>query len=123
MHFQIPPKSHFKMMYCINGKVLDVIIDLRLGSPTYLKVVHSILNGKNPEVIFLPPGIAHGFLSLKQNSIMMYKVTTSHSPEHDYGVRWDSINFSWPINNPIISYRDSQLPRLSEFVTPFVFSE
>jgi len=121
MHFQIPPKSQNKVICCISGKVLDVLFDLRKGSPTYLKSESIELAGNQPKMVFIPPGIAHGFLSLEDNSIMLYKVSQGYSRELDQGIHWNSFGFDWPINAPTTSERDKQLPPFSDLVTPFIY--
>jgi dTDP-4-dehydrorhamnose 3,5-epimerase/CDP-3, 6-dideoxy-D-glycero-D-glycero-4-hexulose-5-epimerase len=70
-------------------------------------------------MIFIPPGFAHGFLSLEEAAITVYQTSTVHSPVHDAGVRWDSFGFNWPVENPILSERDKMFPVLREFDSPF----
>ena len=118
MHFQIPPFDHTKLVCCLVGRVLDVLVDLRAG-PTYGEVLALELDARTPQSVFIPKGVAHGFLSLSDNSIMLYKTSTTHSPEHDKGIIWNSINFNWPCREPITSLRDDNHPQLQEFDTPF----
>jgi len=118
MHFQLPPFDHDKLVSCISGEVLDVIIDLRKSSPSYLVINDQILNSKGVSLL-IPKGCAHGFLSLRENSILAYNVSTVFSEKHDSGLLWNSIGYEWPIKNPIISNRDQSLYSLSEFKTPF----
>jgi dTDP-4-dehydrorhamnose 3,5-epimerase len=119
MHFQLPPSSHSKLVTCINGSVLDVILDLRKNSQTYGQTDSFLLSSNLGKTLFLPAGIAHGFLSLENNSGMMYSTSEVHNPNLDCGVKWDSFGFSWPINNPIISSRDGKHQLFDKFVTPF----
>lgn len=121
MHFQVPPKAQHKVIYCIRGRVLDVLFDLRIGSPTYMKSESKELTGNQPILIYIPPGIAHGFLSLDEDSILLYKVSEGYSRELDQGFRWNSFDYKWPIKTPITSERDNGLPLLSDFVTPFIY--
>lgn len=121
MHFQEPPHAQIKLVYCIQGEVLDVAIDLRKGSPTYLKVDSFILNDSNRRVIYLPDGIAHGFLVQSESATLGYKVSCEFAPERDAGIRWNSIDFKWPVTTPILSERDQKLPPLSEYQTPFIW--
>jgi dTDP-4-dehydrorhamnose 3,5-epimerase len=123
MHFQIPPKAGYKSICCMNGRVLDVLLDLRIGSPSYLKSESIELDGDHPKLVCIPPGIAHGFLSLRDDSIMLYKVTEEYSKELDQGIHWDSFSFSWPVEDPICSERDRELPLLSNFINPFIFEK
>ena len=113
MHFQSPPFDHDKLVFCQSGAVLDVLVDLRRGS-SFGAVDSFNLDCKNPKALFIPAGIAHGFLSLEDDSRMHYKTTTKHSPVHDNGVLWHSIDFSWPETSPLISKRDSQFPPISD---------
>lgn len=121
MHFQLPPEDHTKMVFCLTGEVLDVVVDLRRGSPAYGRPQSFTLSAANGLGLYLPTGCAHGFVSISEASGMYYKVTSTHSPAHDVGVAWDSIGFDWPIAAPILSYRDQQHPPLASFDTPFVY--
>ena len=87
MHFQIPPAEHAKLVYGIQGRVLDVLLDLRRGSPTFGHSAASELSAENRLIFYLPPGIAHGVLSQEDNSLMIYKTTTVHNFAHDAGSR------------------------------------
>lgn len=121
MHFQIPPADHAKLVHCISGEVLDVALDLRYGSPTFGQCQSFILSSKKGNSLYFPSGLAHGFLSLTDHSVMYYKVTSVHSSAHDAGVLWNSFGFKWPVENPILSVRDSQHPRFDNFKTPFQY--
>ncbi len=120
MHFQNPPQDQAKLVYCIQGRVLDVLLDLRRGSPAFGQAVSRELSAENRLMFYIPTGIAHGFLSLEDDSVMVYKTTTVHSPAHDAGLRWDSFGFNWPLAGPpLVSERDAKFPAWSEFTTPF----
>ena len=119
MHFQLPPADHAKVVYCIVGRVLDVVVDLRQGSRTFGRCHAGELSAENRWVLFIPTGFAHGFLSLEDNTTMIYQTSSVHSPAHDVGIRWDSIGFNWPVQNPIMSDRDQQFPALADFKPPF----
>lgn len=121
MHFQTPPHDHEKVVSCFSGRVLDVMVDLRVGSPTYKKYQTVELSGENPSLVLIPKGLAHGFLALSDEAMMLYKVTTVHAPENDGGIRFDSLGFNWPVTNPIVSDRDSQFVSLEQFQSPFRF--
>ena len=118
MHFQVPPKSQYKVICCMRGRIIDVLLDLRIGSPTYLNTESMELSGNHPKLIFMPPGIAHGFLSLEDDSIMLYKVNEGYSRELDQGIRWNSFGYKWSVETPITSERDDCLPLLSDFISP-----
>lgn len=119
MHFQTPPHAHSKLVICLAGGILDVLLDLRAGLPTYGQVWTVELTSENRNVLYIPEGIAHGFLSLSDHALVHYKTTAVYSPDHDTGVRWDSIDFTWPVKAPVLSLRDSDFIRFQEFVSPF----
>jgi dTDP-4-dehydrorhamnose 3,5-epimerase len=118
MHFQLPPQAHDKLVYCTRGVVTDVLLDLRMG-PGYGRVASARLSGESAHLLFIPSGIAHGFVALTDEALMLYKTSSVHAPKFDSGIRWDSFSFEWRVDNPIISSRDQQHPNFSEFVTPF----
>ena len=119
MHFQLPPTAHAKLVYCITGCVLDVVLDLRKNSATFGRCYARELNDRNREILFIPIGFAHGFLALSDGATMVYQTSTIHSPAHDTGIVWNSFGFDWPVANPIVSERDQKLPALREFQSPF----
>jgi dTDP-4-dehydrorhamnose 3,5-epimerase len=121
MHFQLPPHDHQKLVSCTRGRVLDVLLDLRQGSPAFGRYSAIELNEATPQVLVAPCGLAHGFLSLEDQSCVNNKTDGEYSPQHDVGVRWDSFGFDWPMaaGDLIISPRDRQLPPLAEFRSPF----
>ena len=120
MHFHLPPKDHAKLVYVTSGSILDVVLDLRKKSPTYGNFIEIELSQKNRKMIYIPPGCAHGFLSLEDNSCTVYLQTDMYSPEHDSGIRLDSFGMSWGIKKPIISKRDQGFLALADFKTPFI---
>jgi len=119
MHFQLPPHTQARLVYCVTGRILDVVVDLRKQSPTFGRVFSRELNAVSREMIFIPEGFGHGFLSLEDGAVTCYVAGRPHSPPHDTGVRWDSIGFSWPVKDPVISERDKKFPVLAEFQSPF----
>lgn len=118
MHFQLPPHDHGKLVYCALGSVLDVLVDLRAG-PGYGRVASTILSHHEPSMLYIPSGIAHGFKSLSEGSLMVYKTTAEYAPSHDAGIRWNSIGFDWKVESPIVSERDQEHPTLESFRSPF----
>ena len=123
LHFQKPPFAQAKLVRCIEGKVLDVAVDIREGSNTYGQHVAFELSGENKKQVFIPRGFAHGFLVLSDTATFAYKVDNTYAPEFDAGIQWnDSIlNIQWGMEDSevIISEKDAELPFFHEFETPF----
>lgn len=119
MHFQVPPHQHAKFVVCLAGRVLDVALDLRAGSPTYGRCAAVELSAEMANGLYVPEGFAHGFLALEDGSTLHYKVSSMHEPEYDWGLRWDGIGFDWPVTEPILSARDTTFGTLADFQTPF----
>ncbi len=119
MHFQMPPADHDKYVCCLAGAVRDVILDLRRASPTYGQHFAVELSSENRLGFYIPSGFAHGFLSLIDGSLMLYKTTTVHAPACDAGIRWNSFGCDWGVAAPIVSARDAAFPALAEFASPF----
>jgi dTDP-4-dehydrorhamnose 3,5-epimerase len=120
MHFQLPPHDQSKLLTCLTGSVLDVFLDLRKNSATYGQTDSILLSENSGTSVFLPIGIAHGFLSLEDNSGMLYNTSSVYNPHADSGILWNSIDYPWPIKNPVISDRDKKHLRFDEFKTPFI---
>lgn len=112
MHFQSPPYHHTKLVSCIFGDVYDVIYDLRATSPTYLKHASFRLGEDKPLLLYIAPGVAHGFFTLSEKAIVTYKTSTYHSPKNDIGFLWNSADIDWPFKSPILSDRDSKFPSI-----------
>lgn len=119
MHFQVPPHDHTKLVYCAAGRVMDVVVDLRRGSPTYGRWHAEELSAAIPAALFIPQGLAHGFQSLEDGSLLFYSVSTVHHPESDRGIRWDSFGFTWPEPVTGVSDRDRGHPALAGWESPF----
>jgi dTDP-4-dehydrorhamnose 3,5-epimerase len=119
LHFQTPPHSHQKLVYCVNGGILDVLVDLRKSEPTYGMTISIELSARNHLVLWIPVGVGHGFLSLEDNSCVIYKTDFEYSPASDHGILWSSIDFDWGISAPTLSERDSAFPLLKDFDSPF----
>lgn len=118
MHFQVPPHDHEKLIFCAAGAVLDVLVDLRSGA-SQGRISSIVLRGDEPAALLIPKGVAHGFKSLSDESLMVYKTSTEYSPEHDKGILWDSFGFNWDVQEPVISARDAGHPSLADFANPF----
>lgn len=119
MHLQTPPHDHEKLVYCTQGRVLDVVVDLRRESPTFGGHVAVELDGVRGHGLMIPKGLAHGFLALTDDVMMAYKVTTVYAPGNDTGILWSSFGLDWGIDQPIVSARDLTLPAFCDFSSPF----
>ncbi len=116
LHFQLEPKAQTKIVRCLKGAIYDVVVDLRKGSPTFLKWFGVILTEHNRRQIVVPRGYAHGILTLVPNTEILYLVDEYYSPEHDRAIRWDDpdIGIKWPTSNPILSEKDRNAPLFRE---------
>jgi len=120
MHFQVPPYQHAKLVTCLQGEIRDVVVDLRKGSPTYQQCHSVVLSSITGNCLYIPEGLAHGFLSLTDNVLVAYKVTSEYQPDHDAGVLWNSLEYDWGIDEPVVSDRDAGFPSLKDMETPFL---
>jgi dTDP-4-dehydrorhamnose 3,5-epimerase len=121
LHFQIPPNEQVKLVYCIAGTVMDIVVDIRKGSPSYGQHAVFELSAERANIIYIPAGLAHGFCVLSEHAIMVYNTSTVHSPECDIGIRWDSVGVNYPDIPVVISKRDQNFPSLEGFESPFTF--
>ena len=123
LHFQKPPFNQAKLVRCIEGRVIDVAVDIRKGSPTYGKHVAVELTGDNKKQLFVPRGFAHGFSVLSESAIFAYKVDNSYAPEYDSGILWNDkeLNIDWGLdeNEVKLSEKDKALTLFSNFDSPF----
>ena len=123
IHFQTPPMAQGKLVRCVAGRLLDVIVDLRQGSSTFGRWVSVILSPQDLNQLWVPVGFGHGFCTLEPNSIISYRVTEYYSPEHDKGVAWDDpeIGVDWPsVADPeTLSGKDREQPRLADLPAYF----
>lgn len=118
-HFQTPPHAHAKLIYCITGRVLDVVVDIRRESLTYGQCAGVELSAENHYIIFIPVGFAHAFASLEDGSCLVYKTDSVYVPESDAGLLWSSVDFDWPIDDPMLSERDAVFEPFHAFESPF----
>lgn len=112
MHYQLPPKAEDKVVRCIHGALLDVIIDLRQDSPTFLQHFSVELSAENRKTLYVPKGFAHGFITLQPDTEAFYLVTEFYSPEHERGIRYNDPRFGiqWPMAPTVISDKDAKHP-------------
>lgn len=116
LHYQLPPKAQGKLVRVVVGEVFDVAVDIRKGSPTFGQWVGEVLSAENKRQMWIPPGFAHGFLTLSEVAEFLYKTTDYYSPEHERCIRWDDpeIAVSWPLTqSPVLSRKDMQGEDLS----------
>ena len=116
LHFQLNPKSQSKLVRCTRGSMLDIVVDLRFGSPTYKKWIAVELTEENKKQLLIPKGFAHGFVTLTENVEVQYKVDEYYSPENDRSIRYDDpeIGIDWEVTNPILSDKDLNAPLLKD---------
>jgi dTDP-4-dehydrorhamnose 3,5-epimerase len=123
LHFQLPPAAQAKLVTVLQGRILDVALDVRRGSPTYGKHVATEMSAESGSQLYIPIGFAHGFLTLEDDALVTYKVSNYYSPVHDSGIRWDdpevAIPWPWADGEMTISDKDRRLPFLKEFTSPF----
>lgn len=123
LHFQRPPFAQAKLVRCVSGAVLDVIVDLRKGSPSFGRHVCVELTGENHRQFYFPKGMAHGFAVLSDVAIFQYKCDEFYHPEADGGILLtdDELRIDWrlDLSEAILSEKDRHHPRLSEFISPF----
>ena len=125
LHFQKPPFNQAKLVRCIEGRVIDVAVDIRKGSPTYGKHVAIELSGENKRQLFVPRGFAHGFSVLSETAVFAYKVDNVYAPEYDAGIRYDDqeLNIDWRLTKDEVqlSAKDKKLTSFKDLDSPFNF--
>ena len=119
MHFQIPPYDHFKLVYCTFGSILDVVLDIRINSRTFGQFVVFNLTNQIGNILYIPPGFAHGFLTLSDSATVVYNVSSVYNSDSDTGIKWNSFGYKWPIDNPVLSSRDDRFMDFLNFTSPF----
>lgn len=122
LHFQAPPHAQGKLVRCGRGALYDVAVDIRRGSPTYGAWTGVELSFENGRQLWVPPGFAHGFVTLQPDTEICYKCTEYYAPQADGAVRWDSCGIDWPLaGDPVLSAKDAAAPALAEFDSPFIW--
>lgn len=116
LHYQKAPAAQGKLVGVVRGRVFDVAVDLRRGSPTYGKWVGAFLSDKDHRLLYIPEGFAHGFQVASQRADVLYKVTHEYAQAHDRGIAWDDpeIGILWPTRPPVLSAKDASHPRLAK---------
>ena len=121
LHFQSPPYEQGKLIQVLNGKVIDVVVDLRMNSKTFGKHMKIELSSDNCKQLWIPPGFAHGFLTLEDDTLFSYKCTNHYSKNHEMNLLWndENLNIEWGIKNPIISEKDKKATKFQDLNSPF----
>lgn len=114
LHWQAAPHAEAKLVACVRGAIWDVIADLRADSPAFRHWFAARLDAENLAMLYVPPGVAHGFLTLADDTLVHYQISERHHPDHARGVRWDDpdLAIAWPEAPAVISERDRSLPLL-----------
>ncbi len=125
LHYQKSPKTQGKLVFCLKGRIFDVAADIRKRSPYFGKWVSAELSEQNRQMLYVPPGFAHGFQVLSETAEVMYKCTDEYSPKDERGIIWNDreINVTWPLPDPILSEKDRVNPPLRSADNDFVFSK
>lgn len=121
MHFQAPPYEQGKLVRVAQGAVMDVVVDIRKNSPTYGKSFSIILSAENQLMFWIPPGFAHGFETLIDNTLFLYKCSNGYNKASEGGLFWNdpTLEINWQAAEPIVSEKDQILPLLKDFISPF----
>ncbi|MEN6479556.1 MAG: dTDP-4-dehydrorhamnose 3,5-epimerase [Anaerolineales bacterium] len=123
LHYQVNP-GQVKLVRVVTGVVWDVAVDIRYGSPTYGQWVGVELSAENKRQLYVPVGFAHGYCVVSDTADFLYKVTSFYSPPDERGLLWNDpdLAIAWPVDEPLLSRRDQQNPRLSDIVPEFTYS-
>ena len=121
LHYQLP-HAQGKLCRVIEGEVLDVAVDIRLGSPTFGKWTSVVLSAEHSNMIYVPAGFAHGFLTLSESAQFLYKCSDVYAPKDEHGIAWNDpdINIAWGIDKPLVSEKDARYTKLSEMPREFL---
>ncbi|RCW82050.1 dTDP-4-dehydrorhamnose 3,5-epimerase [Paracoccus lutimaris] len=123
LHFQSPPHAQGKLVRCGRGRLFDVAVDIRKGSPTYGQWYGAELSFENARQLWIPAGFLHGFVTREADTEIAYKCTDHYAPECDGGVAWDSVGIDWGDGiKPLLSAKDAGAPALADFDSPFTYA-
>jgi dTDP-4-dehydrorhamnose 3,5-epimerase len=125
LHFQTPPTAQAKLVRVLRGRIFDVAVDLRVGSPTYGRWVGETLTADGAEQIFVPRGFAHGYCTLEPDTVVAYKVDQFYAPASEAGIAWNdaTLGIPWPVSpsEALVSVKDQQLSAFADLVSPFTY--
>lgn len=121
LHYQLPPAAQGKLVSVARGRIFDVAADLRQGGATYGRWVGRELDAESGDLLWIPPGFAHGYVVLSDVADVTYKVTAEYAPDLDRGVLWSdpALAIAWPIDDPVVSPKDRAQPKLAAADNPF----
>jgi len=116
LHYQLPPAAQAKLVRCLSGRIFDVAVDIRKNSATFGQWVGAELTAESGEMLFIPEGFAHGFLTLSETADVLYKASGNYSPQHERGVIWNDpdIGIAWPEGEVLLSEKDERHPGLKD---------
>ena len=125
LHYQLSPKAQGKLVNVIRGEIYDVAVDIRKGSPSFAKWVGLKISADDFRLIYVPTGFAHGFCVVSDEADVAYMVTEEYAPEADRGIAWNDpvLGIDWPVEEPILSKKDSELPDLNDTENNFLYEE
>lgn len=123
LHFQVPPAEQGKLVRVTRGSVLDIVVDLRMGSPTFGRHLSIVLDEENKRQLWIPPGFAHGFLTLEDQTIFSYKCTAYYAPDHERVIAYNDplLGIEWGIDDPVLSEKDAKGAPFGAFDSPFTY--
>lgn len=119
LHFQVPPHDHIKCVTCLQGKIFDVVVDLRKDSKTFKQYFSIELDAEKANMLYIPKGLAHGFYVLSEQAIFLNRTNVVYKPESDMGIHWNSCGIKWPNDNPMVSKKDNICISMEEFLENF----
>ncbi len=119
LHYQVKPYEQGKLITVVSGRIYDVAVDIRRNSRYYLKHVAIELSSSDLKLLWIPPGFAHGFQALEDDTLVLYLVTKEYSPQHEKCIKWDdpTLSIKWPIKEAIVSEKDQECPSISDSET------
>lgn len=125
LHFQHPPFDQGKLVRVLQGRVFDIAVDIRIGSPTYGRHLKVELSAENQLMFWIPPGFAHGFISLEEDTVFLYKCTNVYHKDAEGGIRWDDsrLNIDWETKHPLVSSKDQELPTFDQLESRFEYAK
>ncbi len=121
LHFQVPPHEQGKLVRATAGSVLDVVVDLRKSEPTYGQHLKMVLKASEHKMFYIPPGFAHGFLTLEAGTVFVYKCTKAYHALSERSLRWDDpdLGIDWETDSPLLSAKDQEAALFKDFISPF----